>query len=213
MDVGSVDSHGQDAITTLTAQVVELQKSSATLAAMIKNGKGGKGAKNDTARVNPGKGGQGGTPSAPVHPTSPPPSGANRWKDGATTKDGRKVPYDRLRVCKNYAETGRCDRGESCKFPHVQGLPKSLRDKAISAQGLLLGHLGELQPDGDVLKFNPSHEQAALAAIATSGRRAQIGSIEEERDEYDGDFHIGDEAEATLQQLIKGGEPGFQRQR
>merc|ERR1712138_40913 len=72
-------------------------------------------------------------------PNNTPPAQGGRGYTEMLGKDGqtRRIPADRLRICRDFATTGKCDK-PGCKFPHVTGLPKALADKAMSPSGLLL---------------------------------------------------------------------------
>ena len=103
--------------------------------------------------------------------------------------------------------------GKACSFPHVSGLPKALQEKAVSAQGLLLGSLGiSTRAEEGVWKSDPAKEKEVLANLTSSPASAkphgEVGGLgEQEEDEWD----IEGMDRATLETILEGsgfGGPG-----
>ena len=166
----------------------------ALLAAMVKGGGGGGGQKQPRQpQREGGKGGaKGGAPSGGKGPM-------------ATLPGGRRIPVTKLRICLGFFDPEGCSRGKACSFPHVSGLSKSLQERVVSAQGLLLGSLGISTKAGDgVWKFDPAKEREVLANLNSSSPTPAkpVGEVGGLGDEEGDEWNIEGIDKATLESII-----------
>ena len=203
MEVGHVGGSEDDVVSRVLKGMQDMHaQTQALLAAMVKGGGGGGGQRQP--RQPQQDGGKGG-------PKGGPPSGGKGPM--ATLPDGRRIPVTKLRICRDFCKPEGCSRGKACSFPHVSGLPKALQEKAVSAQGLLLGSLGiSTRAEEGVWKFDPAKEKEVLANLNSSPASAkphgEVGGLgEQEEDEW----NIEGMDRATLETILEGsgfGGPG-----
>ena len=190
MEIGAVGGQAQPASQVaqgdnVLAEMRKMQaQTNALLAAMVKGGGG----------FRP-KGGKGGDKGNDGKPSGPPGKGPM-----VTLSTGKRFPQNKLRICRDYAKTGRCQR-EKCDFPHVSGLPKALVDKATSAEGLLLGALGDMPTKDGAHLFDANKTEAVLASLNS---KPGVSSISPALD--DPGWSIEGLDQATLAEILKGGQ-------
>ena len=203
MDVGHVGGSEDDVVSRVLTGMQDMQAQTNALLVAVGKGGGGGGRQRQPRQPQQdgGKGGpQGGAPSGGKGPM-------------ATLPDGRRITVAKLRICRDFCKPEECSRGKACSFPHVSGLPKALQEKAVSAQGLLLGSLGiSTRAEEGVWKFDPAKEKEVLANLTSSPASAKphgevAGLGEQEEDEWD----IEGMDRATLENILEGsgfGGPG-----
>ena len=163
MDLGAAEAEAPKLVPNydeLVQSLAALHKSNNQMAALIRNqGLGGSPGKGPGGQAASGtKGGDKGGGGR---------KGEVKGKGKGATVGGRFIPQEKLRICRDFAKDGQCKRGANCSFPHVSGLPKSLMDRAVSAEGLLVAALGNMDCDpAGTYAFDASREAAVLASLS-----------------------------------------------
>ena len=199
MDVGALAGDGDksDAMVSKILQGMQDMQSqtNALLAAMVKGGGGTR-----PPRQSPGDSSGKGAGGKPSGSTGKGPGTGTM----VTMPDGRQMPQNRLRICRDFAKDGHCPRGKSCVYPHVSGLPKSLQEKACSNRGLLVASLGSMESKDGLFHFDAAKEREVLAALSNAGTtpkaKAEVGGLDPSED----DWHIEGIDQATVESIAKG---------